>query len=430
MAGALALVLILGASMGTAAAPDPALSDDLAIMGDAGNSQVTFIDIDAQAVVNTMTGPDVQSNHGVLWDGQYIWTANAAMSGYDIKVVKLDTASMDQVAAYTQYVQGGGGLCGIEFAQNNSSNNIWTARMSNAAGEGGAWEVADGSGFTGSQLDTANGADSNNTCGLGWDSTGTVGYASLMPAKAVTERNWTTGTLTGSQSSHSMVLHIMDTAKAAGYGYVSAGAGNGIGSSMDVVELSSMTKVGSIALEGYNPHSVEVTNDEGFAYSHSREVGGGQLASILVYDIGGGSAGGTMTAPVLIGQILDGGGAGSCGVDVAAKSDYCGQASLSLSKGNTYWKSPSDYANRNLTVDFTISNSSGDNVAAHNVSVHHTTESNGVTSQVVSPIANIAAGGSSSFSIDYDVPPGVAGFSTMLHVTTEDLCGNVYSYGS
>jgi hypothetical protein len=417
--------------MGTAAAPDPALSDDLAVMGDAGNSRVRVIDIDAQAVVNDITGADVQSNHGVLFDGQYVWTANAALDAGAIKVVKLDTVTMDQAAAYSYGVSGSGGLCGIEFAQNNSANNLWTQRMSAAAGigGGGAYELADGSGFTSGYVDTANGADSRSTCGMGWDASGTVAYASLMPAMAVTEMSWPAGTLTGNQSTHTTVLHIMDTAKAAGYGYAAAGAGNGVGSAVDVVELSSMTKVGSIALEGYNPHSVEVTNDEGFAYSHSREVGGGQLAAILVYDIGGGSAGGTKTAPVLIGQINDGGGAGSCGVDVASKSSYCAEADLSLSKGATYWRDMSAYTNRQLTVDFSISNASGNNVAAHDVTVHHTTDTNGVTSQVVSPIANIGPGGSSSFSIDYDVPMGVGTFQTRLHVVSSDLCNNDYSYG-
>jgi hypothetical protein len=451
MAGALALVLILGDSMGPAVAPNPALSNDLLTMGDAGNSRVRIIDVDAQltmgdagnsrvriidvdaqAVVNDITGPDVQSNHGTLIDGQYIWTANAGQtSPGNMKVVKLDTVTMGQSAAYSMYVSGAGGLCGIEFDQNNSANNLWTLSMGSTAGNNGAFEVQDGSGFTGGYVDTGSGADNRASCGIGWDSSGTIAVASLMHAKKTTELNWPAGTLTGRAAgdasvpsdNHSTVIHILDTAKAAGYAYVSAGAGNGVGSAVDVVDLATMDVVGSLPLSGYNPHSVEVAHSEGFAYSHSREVGGGQPASILVYDIGGGSAGGTKTAPVLIGAFNDGGGAGSCGVDVATKSDYCAQPALSLSKGATYWASPADYTNRNLSVDFSIANSSGANVTAQNVYVHHTTDTGGVYSQSISAIANIAAGGSSNFTIGYYVPMGVTGFNTTLHVIANDLCG-------
>ncbi|MHB9089753.1 MAG: YncE family protein [Thermoleophilia bacterium] len=431
MAGALALVLILGASMGTAAAPDPTLSNDLLAMGDAGNSRVRIIDVDAQAVVNDITGPAVSGNHGTLWDGRYVWTANAGLPGGNMNVVKLDTAMENQAAAFSMYVSTGGGLCGIEFNQNVQGANMWAGRMTTASGlyKGGLYEINPTTGYTGAFVDSGTGTQDRQTCGIGWDTSGSIAYVSLMNAKKVTKMDWPSGTA-GAQSTHATALHILDTAKAAGYGYVSAGAANGVGSAVDVFDLSTMAVVGTVALPGYNPHSVEIAHNEGFAYSHSREVAGGQPASIIIYDIGGGTAGGTKTAPVVIGTIPNGGGAGSCGVDVATKSDYCAAPQLSLTKGAASWASYADYTNGHLSVEFTIANGSGANVAAQNLQLHHTGNTNGVDSISNTAIANIPAGGSSSFTVVYLVPSGVSNFKTALHVLANDLCNNTYEYGT
>ena len=433
MAGALALVLILGASMGTAAAPDPALAGDLVIFGDAGGSRVRFIDVDAGTVVGDATGPDVLSNHGVVFDGRYVYTANAGISPAGsgiIKAVQLDTATMSQSAAYSMYNSGGGGLCGIELDRNVSGANLWVEDMSAPAGVGGGWEVNPTTGFTGSYVDTGNGTENRSTCGIGWDSTGSIAYASLMFAQATNEMSWPGGPTTGAGASHAVTVHILDTAKAAGYAYVSGGVGTGVGSRIDVVELSTMNVVGSIALPGTNPHSVEVTDDEGFAYAQTRVVAGGTAQGILVFDIGGGSAGGTKTAPVQIGFIPGGGSGGSCGVDVAAKSDYCSQPALSLTKDAVYWASYSNYVEGDLSVDFTISNNSAGSQSAHNVTLNGATNTNGVTLTSSTAIANIAAGGSSSFTAHYSVPMGVMNFMTSLSVSADDLCGNSYNYGA
>ncbi|MHB0915560.1 MAG: hypothetical protein ACYC5A_00655 [Thermoleophilia bacterium] len=438
MAGALALVLILGASMGTAAAPDPTLADDLLAMGDAGNSRVRIIDVDAQAVVNDITGPDVQGNHGTQWDGRYIWTANAGQtSPGTMKVVKLDTVAMGQAAAFQYSVGGAGGLCGIEWDRNIAGSNLWVTSMGAGIGSNGIFEVNPVTGFTSVMIDTGIGADNRATCGIGWDSTGTIAVASLMPAMKTTELNWPAGTTTGRQAgdgsapgdAHSATLHILDTAKVKGYALVSAGAANGVGSAVDVVDLATMNVVGKVNLNGYNPHSVSIAHNEGFAYSHSRGVSGGQPASIIVYDIGGGTAGGTITAPVVIGTIPNGGGAGSCGVDVTVKSDYCAKPALSLSSGAAYWASMADYTARNLSVPMSIANGSGANVAAHNVAVTGASNTNGVTLLSNTAIANIEAGGSSGFTAVYLVPGGVSYFKTALSVTADDLCGNAHSYG-
>ncbi|MHB1003657.1 MAG: hypothetical protein ACYC57_09020, partial [Thermoleophilia bacterium] len=52
----LTVAVAVMATLGTAAAPDPTLADDLLSMGDAGNNRVRIIDVDAQAVVNDITG--------------------------------------------------------------------------------------------------------------------------------------------------------------------------------------------------------------------------------------------------------------------------------------------------------------------------------------------------------------------------------------
>jgi len=422
---AAALPLAVMASTGSAAAPDPALSNDLLAMGDAGNNRVRIIDVDAQAVVNDITGPDVLSNHGTLWDGRYIWTANAGMSSPGtIKVVKLDTATLDQSAAWSVYNQGAGGLCGIEFNQNVQGSNLWVLDMGAGAGSGGALEVDPDSGFTGVEFDTGSGADNRATCGIGWNSAGTIAVASLMNAKKTNEMSWPSGTLTGRGASHGVTIHILDVAKTAGYAYVSAGASTGVSSAVDVVDLATMTTVGSVALSGYNPHSVSIAHNEGFAYSHSRAVSGGQPASILVFDIGGGSAGGTKTAPVLIGAFANGGGAGSCGVDVAVKSDYCGSLSLNVSTAMSYYASASDYESGIVSTDLDISN--GGTVNAIDVQLTGYSADNGVTAATSVPVdvGDIPAGSSATVTVKFNVPAGVSSFNITYNLSGDDLCGS------
>lgn len=432
MAGALALVLIMGASIGTAAAPDPQLTDDLVFMGNAGASNIKVIDVDKQAVVNTIgTGTSMNKNHGVLMDKdeRYLWTANDGVIGQNLKVVKFDLGTLKEAAAYQQYVPGysGGGLCGIEFNQNIPGQNMWALAMSAAPGQGGAWEVNPGSGFTGKYVDPGTGNDNRATCGIGWNASGSMAYASLMVAKKTAETSWPGGP-TGRASNHSPMLHILDTNKEDGLVYVSGGNSNGVGSSLEVVDMAAMTVVGRTPLEGYNPHSVTLTHNNGFIYAHSRIGAPDGTGALLVLDAGGGSAGGTKTNPVLIAAIPDQGTGGSCGNDVARKSDYCSQPALSLRTEKVYWATAVDYLTRKLSVDYSVVNGPG-LAAAHKVFVARTEDSNSVTMAGATAGGNVPGGGKSTVTIKYNVPIGVNSFESAVYVGSKDLCNNSYTSG-
>jgi hypothetical protein len=196
LAGTLFFVLLLGTSIGTAAAPDPQLTDDLVFVGNGkgtasvGNN-VKIVDVDAMAVVNTIGGGGMLlNNHGVLVDGTTLWNANAGLVNYVSRAVKLDLATMEQ-AAYDVYGNGGNfasGFCGIEKDPN--TGDIWATNMTGTATVGGIYNVE-----TGAYLDTSEGADNAATCGINWAPGGTVAYASLMTAKKYNSLTWPGATI-------------------------------------------------------------------------------------------------------------------------------------------------------------------------------------------------------------------------------------------
>ncbi|MBE0428654.1 MAG: hypothetical protein IBX61_02130 [Thermoleophilia bacterium] len=433
---ALALVPVLGASIGTAAAPDSQLSDDIVFMGNGGpgGNNVKVLDIDAMAVVNTIGGGGLlANNHGVLVEDGVLWNANAALAGYDSRIVKLDLGTLAQssyeVASADQYAFTAG-LCGIEFAPNGK---IWATSMSAAAGNGGIYEFDKATGSTGGYVNPGVGADNRATCGIGWSTDGTTAYASLMPAKKLTTMAWPGGAISDQLDIiDTGALHILDVARTANYAYVTGGNISG-DSKLAVVDLSSGAQVGVTTVAGGGDmHGPTVAHDEGFLYVHSRGGSAGINPSFpgttFIFDIGGGSAGGTKTAPALIGQVADEGTGGiSCGTDVATKSDYCAKPALSLSKTNVYWASYADYTDRNLSVDYSIGNGSA-LAAAHNVAISGTVNTNGVTMVSASAVGNIAGGGSAPATVVYNVPAGVSSFNTTVQATANDLCNNSYSY--
>ena len=419
---------------------DTQLADDLVFMGNAGGSDIKVIDVWAQSVVNTIgTGTAMNNNHGVQIDGdpRYIWTANDGVVNQNLRVVKYDLGTLSQAAAYEQNVPGytGSGLCGIEFNQNDPSQNLWAEAMSSNPGQGGVWEINPDTGFTGNYVDPGMGSDNRATCGIGWNSTGTVAYASLMVAKKTAEVSWVGAPApTGRASAHSPLLHILDTNKEAGLVYVAGGNSNGVGSSLEVVDMATMSVVGRTPLEGFNPHSVTLTHNNGIVYVHSRIGAPDGTGTLLVLDAGGGNAGGTLTQPALMAVIPDQGTGGSCGNDVAwigeggpSKSDYCGKPSLSLSKTRIYWASYADYQAGQLSVDYSIANGSA-LAAAHNVQIAGTSNSNGVTMVSATPGGNVPGGSNAAVTIKYQIPAGVTSFKSTVYATANDLCNNSYAY--
>lgn len=436
----LALVMFLGAGMGSAAAPDPQLTNDLVFVGNGagGVDPIKIVDVDAQAMVNAMgTGSSVNSNHGIQMsaDGKYIYTANAALAGGRMRAVKFDIATKSDAAVYTdaaarQYTAATG-LCGIEFNLNDPSGNLWVTQMSGTAGNGGGglYEIDPATGFTGAYVDSGAGTDNRATCGIGWNASGSLAYTSLMNAKKTNELSWPGATLTGGSVTHSPTLHILDTNKDLGLVYVSGGNGSGVGSTIEVIDMATNTLVGAGAAQYMNPHSATLAHGNGFLYSHSRPTAlNGSLGHLLVYDVGGGTAGGTPTNPVLIAAIPDGAnGGGSCGNDVVAKSDYCSEPALSLSKTSTYWGSYADYTARQLSVDYSIGNGAG-LTNAYNVAIVAASNSNGVTMASATAGGNIPAGSSAAVTIKYNIPVGVGQFTSTVYATANDLCNNTWEY--
>lgn len=304
--------------------------------------------------------------------------------------------------------------------------------MSASTTNGGVYEFNPATGSTGGFVDTSLGADNGATCGIGFNTAGTTAYYSLMSAKKLTSG------ATGAAASQYLPitstgsLHILDIAKTANYAYVTGGNITG-DSKIAIVDLSTNTQVNVVTLTGGGDiHGPTVAHNEGFLYTHSRGGSAGINASFpgttFIFDIGGGSAGGTKTTPVLIGQISDSGTpAVSCGTDVATKSDFCAQPSLSLSKTNVYWGSYADYTAGQLSVDYSIANGAG-TTNAYNVTIAGTTNTNGVTMASASSVANIAGGGSATATIKYNVPSGVGSFSSTVYATAKDLCNNSYAY--
>jgi rhodanese-related sulfurtransferase len=415
---------------------DTLLDDDLVFIGNAGGNNLKVVDVASGSVVNTIgTGTSLNKNHGVLMDGdpRYVWSANDGVVDQKLKVTKFDLGTLTEVAAFEQYVPGysGGGLCGIEFDQNDPSKNMWALAMSAVPGQGGAWEINQDTGFTGEYVDPGTGADNRATCGIGWNSSGTVAYASLMVAKKTTEVAWPGApidpTPTGRAATHNATIHIIDTNKEAGLIYASGGNSTGVGSSLDVIDMTTMNVVGSTPLEGFNPHSVTLTHNNGIIYAHSRIGAPNGTGALLILDVGAGSAGGTQIQPTLMAIIPDEGTGGSCGNDVVKKSDFCAKPSLGLSRTSTYWASYADYTAGLLSVDYSVSNQSA-LAAAHNTAIAGTVNSMGVTMASSTAIGNVPGGGSVPLTIKYNVPSGVVSFGTTVYATAGDLCGNSYTY--
>ncbi len=447
MATSVALVLILGATIGSAAAPSPALSNDLVFMGNgadagAGTGNIKVIDIDAMAVVNTIGGgAKLANNHGVLVspDGKSLWNANASLpTSTTGRIVKLDLGTMAQTSfdgGSADAAAFGTGFCGIEYSP---TGKIWATSMSGSATNGGIYEFDPVTGSTGGFVDPSLGTDNGATCGVGWNTSGTAAYYSLMNAKKVSTSSWPGApTVGGTLVTNTGILHILDVAKTANYAYVAAGnaAGNGY---LAVMDLSSGTPVQVNAISNGTTgdlHGPTVAHDEGFLYVHSRtgsaSVNPTKPGTLLIYDIGGGTAGGTKITPVQIGSISDQGTSGvSCGTDIATKSNYCGTAPAlgNLTNTGASWASFADYEAGLLTVDYSISNMSAGVLGANSVTVDSTTNTNGVLLSS-SGTVNIAAGSSAIVSVKYTVPGGTVSFKSLVHATAKDLCNNSYNYG-
>ncbi len=105
-----------------------------------------------------------------------------------------------------------------------------------------------------------------------------------------------------------------------------------------------------------------------------------------------------------------------------------GTPGLGLGQNAVYWGSYNDYLAGLLSVDYTLADNGPGDAAA--VDVVYLSATNGVTPVSSTPLSlgGIAAGGSTSFTIQYLVPPGVGFFRATTFVSCTDLAGNTYAY--
>ncbi|MHB8793492.1 MAG: metallophosphoesterase [Thermoleophilia bacterium] len=105
-----------------------------------------------------------------------------------------------------------------------------------------------------------------------------------------------------------------------------------------------------------------------------------------------------------------------------------GTPALVLSQTSTYWASFPDYLRRDLSVDYSLSNSgSGD---AAGVQTVYTNATNGVLPLTGLPFSmgDLTVGSSKTMTIHYEVPVGVAAFRTATFVTCNDLARGTYAF--
>ncbi|MFA5810493.1 MAG: hypothetical protein WC935_09230 [Thermoleophilia bacterium] len=454
MAGALALVLILGASIGSAA-PNAALVDDLILIGNGyadgvnNTGEVNVFDVNSMSVVNVIAksseGSGLANNHGVLLDSnpRFIWNSNNTLTAGMSRLVKydlmtmapagtLDRASAD-VYAFTT------GLCGLEWNYNDSSTGkLWATSMSAATGNGGLYDYNPSGPPATGYVDNTDGAANGSTCGIAWNTSGGTAYAAAMLARQTTPVAWPGGppdfTKTIASSSN---LHMVDTYKAGNIAYVAAQA------KINIVDISTPTisEVATVVGPGAaNIHDTKVSHDGGFLYAHNRNgataIAPTETGTLLVYDIGGVVGGtGTKLAPVLIGSAPDQGSSSvSCGTQLLSKAAYTGKPVLTLSKTGVVWGSLVDYNDRVLTVNYSVGNSGSSTVAALQTTITGSTATNGVTlnsaSSSLLPISlgTIGVGSSKPLQLKYNVAGTGSSFWTSTTGTAKDLGGTTYYY--
>lgn len=121
----------------------------------------------------------------------------------------------------------------------------------------------------------------------------------------------------------------------------------------------------------------------------------------------------------------DAGGQTSVTTEDSFSTLTAGQPALSLSKNRIYWASYDDYEANLLSVEYRISNAGP---AAYNVQVVGTINTNGAIDVSTTGIAYIPAGSSGLLTIKYNIESGVTGFISHIYATSNDACGNSYSY--
>jgi Tol biopolymer transport system component len=105
-----------------------------------------------------------------------------------------------------------------------------------------------------------------------------------------------------------------------------------------------------------------------------------------------------------------------------------GSPGLSLNLASVYWASMDDYNNRLLSVDYSVSNPSGDPLFFTEVTGSLATT--GVTLASATPVAvgDVLSGGAASTTLVYSVPPGINNFKATVYLNGTDGCGGTHEY--
>ncbi|MBI5870388.1 MAG: metallophosphoesterase [Actinobacteria bacterium] len=105
-----------------------------------------------------------------------------------------------------------------------------------------------------------------------------------------------------------------------------------------------------------------------------------------------------------------------------------GTPALSLSQTRTYWASYADYLIRDLSVDYSLSNTGTGDAAG--LQVVYLNSTNGVLplTSVPASLGNVAVGAGASMTVHYQVPNDVLLFRSTIYVTCTDLAGGSYAF--
>ncbi|MHB1389767.1 MAG: hypothetical protein ACYCXF_00810 [Thermoleophilia bacterium] len=289
--------------------------------------------------------------------------------------------------------------------------------------EHGGWsftDIASGT-HTGFMSTDFNGNNESSTCGIAWNAAGDRAWATQMFEVLTDKINWTTRTVDGQIAVSAPAMgnsyHQATSDKVKGLLYVAAENGY-----LDVYDMNTNLPVGSInvrALTGSSTNAIHAIDlapgNSGVAYVTSRWTPDRADNMELVINIA------DYNAPVLKGSI-NGLAESVCGVyAIGDKSAYYGtKPSLTLSKTGALWASYADYTAGLLTVNYSVGNSG--TAGAANVSIVGSSSSMGVSVATAMPasLGNIAAGGSTSISLKYNVPGGTVKFGTTTYATAQN----------
>ncbi len=118
--------------------------------------------------------------------------------------------------------------------------------------------------------------------------------------------------------------------------------------------------------------------------------------------------------------------------DAAEETTYaigaCGKPALGLTTSRAYWASYPDFQQRELSIDYIISNNDGPD--AMSISILGSNNTNGVLLSSATPveIGNVYRGAATPVTLRYSVPGSTSNFKTIAFASADDYCGDAYDY--